>query len=101
MLSGPMGFFSDISATAGPYPGNVIGMTANEEQTFYVPLIDRPLVTNHIFGGGLNSDMYMRVWFRGPTAFFVNDGPVPTLRSMKSRRLRQALYFSCFWLAAM
>ena len=73
MLAKPMGYFSDISETAGPYPTSVTEMKANEEQTFYVPLIDCALVTNHIFGGGLRSDLYLRVWFRGPSAFYVAD----------------------------
>ena len=61
MLQGSMRFFSDISVTSGSYPASVIGMAANEEQTYYVPLIDCPLVTHHIFDG-LKSDLYLRVW---------------------------------------
>ena len=91
MLAKPMGYFSDISATSGPYPGNVKEMVKNSEETFYVPLFDCPLVTNHVFGGGLKSDMYFRIWFRGPNAFFTNGGPIPTLRSMNLIITQQSL----------
>ena len=91
MLQGPCGFFSDITATAGSYPPKVVTMSANEEQTFYVPLIDCPLVTNHIYGGGLKSDMYLRCWFR-PNAFYIADGSaVPTLKSMNLILTQQSL----------
>ena len=64
MLSGPMGFYSDSSSTSGSYPSSVVQMTPDEEQTFYVPLIENPLALNHIFCGALKSDCYLRVWMR-------------------------------------
>ena len=89
MLSGPMGFHSDHKAPTTP--ASVISMAANTEETFFVPLIDCPLVTNHIYGGALKSDMYLRVWMRGPSGFYITNGPVPTLRSMNLIITQQSL----------
>ena len=91
MLAKPMGYFSDISATSGPYPGNVKEMTKNTEEVFYVPLFDCPLVTSQIFGGGLRSDLYVRVWFK-PNSFYVHDGTAPpTLKAMNLILSQQSL----------
>ena len=78
MLSKPMGFYSDIGAS---YPVDVIGMPADSEETFYVPLISDPLASNHVFAGAFRSDMYFRVWVK-PGAFIVSNGPAPTLKSL-------------------
>ena len=81
MLQAPMGFSSDISPAAA-YPQDVFSMGADEEQTFYAPLLENVLAVNHIFGGALRSDTYLRVWWKGASAFDVSNGPVPTLKSM-------------------
>jgi hypothetical protein len=72
-----MGFYSDISV-GSVYPPDVVGMPADSEETFYVPLISDPLVTNHIFAGAFRSDMYLWVWFKGPSAFYIANGSAPT-----------------------
>ena len=61
MLQKPMGVSSDISVGAS-YPADVVGMPADSEDTFYVPLISDPLVANHVFAGAFRSDKYLRVW---------------------------------------
>ena len=80
LLQKPMGFYSDVTASA-QYPLDVIAMPADSEETFYVPLISDPLATNHVFAGAFRSDMYFRVWVK-PGAFIVSNGPAPTLKSL-------------------
>ena len=76
MLARPMGFSSDISAGA-IYLVDVMGMPADSEETFYVPLISDPLVTNHVFAGAFRSDMYVRAWLKGPSTFYISNGLAP------------------------
>ena len=90
MLQGPMGFHSDISPTAA-YPQAVYSMAPNEENVYFCPLLENPLAANHVFGGALRSDTYLRVWFRGPSAFTSIDGPVPTLKTMNLIVTQQSL----------
>ena len=89
MLQGPMNFYSNLASGAA-YPQSVLGMSPDEEQTFYAPLLENPLAQNHIFGGGLRSDTYLRVWWR-PNAFLVPSGPMPTLKSMSLILTQQSL----------
>ena len=52
-----------------------------ESRTAYVPLFNA-LTQNNVFCGGLSADLYVRVWFRGVTAWQSAPNGAPTLQSM-------------------
>jgi hypothetical protein len=70
-----------------------VALAAGREKTLYLPILQHPLSTNHIYGGAIKSDMYIRCWFRGTTALpSFNPGAspenndanssIPTLKSL-------------------
>ena len=78
------------SAGIGVLPGYLV---AAEERSLYLPILAHPLATNHVYGGAIKSDMYVRVWFRGTTAFpsfqpsvspetQAANSSIPTLKSL-------------------
>ena len=52
-----------------------------ESRTAYVPLFNA-LTQNNVFCGGLSADLYVRVWFRGASAWQQAANGPPTLQSM-------------------
>ena len=69
-----------------------IPLAPGSERTLFLPILQHPLSTNHVYGGSIRSDMYVRVWFRGPTALMSfnpsaspesdeENSSVPTLKS--------------------
>jgi hypothetical protein len=46
----------------------------------YIPLLNEVFSRNEVFLGHLRSDMYLRIWFKGPSA--LNGGLPPTLKSL-------------------
>ena len=64
-----------------------------QERSLYLPILAHPLATNHVYGGSIKSDMYVRVWFRGTTALIsfnpaqspeleYANSSIPTLKSL-------------------
>ena len=67
-------------------------MTPNTEKTFYVPITDCVLATNKIFCGGLRSDLYVRCWLRGASAFILDPaGTIPVLKTLNVILTQDAL----------
>jgi hypothetical protein len=97
LLQRPLNFWSGRVATEygthGAYPqAQFMSMTPNQEKTFYVPITDCALTTNKIFCGGLRSDLYVRCWFRGPSAFLLDGaGTMPSLKTLNVILTQDAL----------
>ena len=64
-----------------------------ETRSIYLPILQHPLASNHVYGGSISSDMYVRCWFRGTTgisSFNPQASPeqdsanssIPTLKSL-------------------
>ena len=57
-------------------------MFPGERFTYYIPIIGDCFARNEAYLGHLKSDLYFRVWFRGPSAFTsIPSGP-PTLSTL-------------------
>ena len=87
LLQRPLNFWAGPGSyefgSGSNYPKSFYEMTANQERTFLLPLLENPFVTCRVFGGAIRSDCYVRCWFRGSSAFSLADGaPAPTLKSL-------------------
>jgi hypothetical protein len=87
LLQRPLNFWAGPSTpefgTGSNYPKSFYEMTAFQEKTFLLPLLENPFVTGRVFGGAIRSDCYVRCWFRGSSSFVLADGaPAPTLKSL-------------------
>ena len=49
---------------------------------FYIPILGDCFCRNSAYLGHLKSDLFVRVWFKGPSAFTSLVGPPPTLNSL-------------------
>jgi hypothetical protein len=50
--------------------------------TYYIPILGDCFCRNSAYLGHLKSDLFVRVWFKGPSAFTSLVGPPPTLNSL-------------------
>ena len=97
LLQRPLNFwagrtFTEYGAGASYPQAQFMTMTPNQEKTFYIPVTDCALATNKIFCGGLRSDLYVRCWFRGPSAFILDPaGTMPVLKTLNVILTQDAL----------
>jgi hypothetical protein len=63
----------------GSTPTLGVGAPAN---TYYIPILGCPFSRNEAFLGHLRSDLYIRVWFKGPSAFVSIPDGAPSLNTL-------------------